>query len=255
MSVLSARTWARVASAVALGVLVAGCSGSSAPAHSASAHSASARSSARSKAAAAKTASPSPSPAALDGSELDAALLPASAMPSGFSLDQSGERDTGSSTAPDSTQPVSASQACDLLDGTSWIDATGIVAGSFAQDDYVNGDRTEEIAQEADAYSLTDAEHAMSDLWELLGKCAHFTDTSGGTSAAITMTRSQPADASDQAFEAVQTSPAYEGGTTIVAVRVGDVIVTTLDSSSGSDKGSAALGYAERIAKNISKQS
>jgi hypothetical protein len=55
----------------------------------------------------------------------------------------------------------------------------------------------------------------------------------------------------DQAYDAVQTSPAYLGGTTLVAIRVGNVIVTCLDSSSGNDKGSAALKYAERIATKV----
>lgn len=190
----------------------------------------------------------------MDGTDLGAALLPASAMPSGYKLDSPGERDTGASTPPDTTQQVSAAKACDLLGDTSWIDATGIVAGTFAQDDYVNGDDTEEIAQEADAYTTSDAEHAMTALWQLFGKCAHFTETASGSTASITMTRSQPAHLGDQAFEAVQTSPAYQGGTTIVAVRVGNVIVSTLDSSSGNDKGSAALTYAERITQNISKR-
>jgi hypothetical protein len=241
MPLVSARGWARVSSVVALGALLgavlAGCSGSGG--------------SGADKPAAAPTktapasASASPSAAALDGTDLNAALLPASAMPPGYRLDSSSERDTGTSTAPDTTGHVSA--PCGMLGDTSWIDATGIVAGSFAQDDYVNKSETEEIAQEADAYTTADAEHAMTALWRILGTCAHFTDGS----ASITMTRSQLA-VGDQAVEAVQTSPAYQGGTTIVAVRVGDVIVTTLDSSAGNDKGSAAVGYATRIARNIS---
>jgi hypothetical protein len=175
-------------------------------------------------------------------------------MPSGFKLDTSGERDTGTSSASDTTQPESAPNACDLLQETSWIDASGTVAGSFAQNDYVNSGDTEEIAQEADAFTGTDAEHAMSSLWQLLGKCAHFTDTSGGNSASITLKRSQPDGVGDQAYEAVQTSPAYQGGTTIVAVRIGDVIVSTLDSSADSDDGSAALGYAKQIVQNVRKR-
>jgi hypothetical protein len=233
MPLVSARGWARVSLVVALGAVLAGCSGTGAPA---AAPTRTARAS----------ASASPSQATLDGTDLDGALLPASAMPAGYRLDASGERDTGTSTAPDTTQHVSA--PCGMLGDTSWIDATGIVAGSFAQDDYVNASGTEEVAQEADAYTTADAERAMTALWRVLGTCAHFTD---GT-ASITMTRSQLTGAGDQAFEAVQTSPAYQGGTTIVAVRVGYVVVTTLDSSAAGDEGSAAVGYAKRIAQNIS---
>jgi hypothetical protein len=239
MPLVSARGWARVSLVVALGAVLAGCSGTGKPA-------AAPTKTARSSASASPSPSPSKSATTLDGTDLDGALLPASAMPAGYRLDASGERDTGTSTAPDTTQHVSA--PCGMLGDTSWIDATGIVAGSFAQDDYVNASGTEEVAQEADAYTTADAERAMTALWRVLGTCARFTN---GT-ANITMTRSQLTGMGNQAVEAVQTSPAYQGGTTIVAVRVGDVIVTTLDSSAGNDKGSAAVGYAKRIAQNIS---
>jgi hypothetical protein len=198
------------------------------------------------------SASPSASaPASLDGAQLGTALLPASDMPKGFKLDPSGQRNTGQSTASDTTQQVPGSKKCSMLTGTSWITTTGIVAGSFAQNDYINGSDTEEIAQEADAYSGSDARHVMQTLWQLLGECSHFTVDSGGTSAATTMVRSKLSGVDDQAYEAVQTAPAYLGGTTIVAIRVGNVIVTCLDSSSGNDKGSAALQYAERIATKV----
>lgn len=223
--------------AVILGTLIAGCSSTSSSTTATSASS--------------PPASASPSASALNGTQLRAALLPASDMPSGFKLDPSGERSTGASTASDTTQQVPASKECSLLTGTSWIAATGMDAGSFAQNDYINGSSTEEIAQEADAYSSGDAQHVMKTLWQLFGKCSHFTVDSGGTSAATTMVRSKLSGVGDQAYKAVQTSPAFQGGTTLVAIRVGNVIVTCLDSSSGNDKGSAALRYAKRIATKV----
>ena len=174
-------------------------------------------------------------------------------MPSGYKLDSSGERSTGDSTALDTTHQVPSGKLCSLLEGTSWIDATGIVGGSFAQNDYINASSTAEIAQEADAYTAADAKRAMTLLWRVFGKCAHFTDTTSGTTAAVTMTRSELNGVGDQAFEAVETSPTYMGGTTLAAIRVGDVIVTCLVSSTASDKGSGALRYAERIAESIKK--
>jgi hypothetical protein len=194
----------------------------------------------------------SSAPASLNGTKLGATLLPAVAMPHGFELDPSSPRNTGDSTPSDTTQPVSPSQQCLLLDGTSWIIATGITAGSFAQNDYLTADKTAEIAQEADAYSGGDAQHVMDVLWQVFGRCAQFTDDSGGTNAAITMTRSKLSGVGDQAYEAVQTSPAWYGGNTLVAIRVGNVIVTCFESSPGNDKGSAALRYAESIATKVS---
>lgn len=47
---------------------------------------------------------------------------------------------------------------------------------------------------------------------------------------------------SDDAIKAVIVSPAFEGGETLVAIRMGSQIVTTLDSSSGKDLGSPAAG-------------
>lgn len=193
----------------------------------------------------------SSAPASLTGTQLGAALLPAAAMPHGFKLDPSNSRNTGDSTPGDTTQQVSPGQQCLLLDGTSWITATGISAGSFAQNDYLNGDKTAEIAQEADAYSGGDAQHVMAVLWQVFGRCAHYTDNSGGTSAAVTMTRSKLSGVGDQAYEAVQTSPAFYGGNTLVAIRVGNVIVTCYVTSPGNDKGSAALRYAESIAAKV----
>jgi len=190
-------------------------------------------------------------PTSLNGAQLSAALLPASSMPRGFKLDPSGERDTGHSTASDTTQQVPASKECSLLTGTSWIAVGGIVAGSFAQNDYINRSGTEEIVQEADAYHGSRAQQVMQTLWQLFGKCSHFTVNSGDTIAVTTMVRSELSGTGDQAYKAVQTSSVFLGGATLVAIRVGNVIVTCLDTSSGNDKGSAALQYAKRIAANV----
>jgi hypothetical protein len=234
------RTLVSVPVAAVLGIAIVGCSSASSSTTATSASSPHASASASSSAA-----------ASLNGTQLGAALLPAAALPHGFALDPSSPRNTGESTPSDTTQQLSPGQQCSLLDGTSWITATGIIAGSFAQNDYLTGDKTAEIAQEADAYSGGDAQHVMNVLWQVFGRCAQFTDDSGGTSAAITMTRSTLSGIGDQAYEAVQTSSAWDGGNTLVAIRVGNVIVTCWESSPGNDKGSAALRYTESIATKV----
>jgi hypothetical protein len=55
----------------------------------------------------------------------------------------------------------------------------------------------------------------------------------------------------DEAISGVQSAPELYGGSTLVAVRVGSVIITLTVSSSGSDRGAAAVDYATGIAKNI----
>ena len=140
---------------------------------------------------------------------------------------------------------------CGALTATSWIEVAGIETSAFAQNDYTNTAKTAEIAQEADTFTGGDAQRAMTAIWRVFGKCATFTQGSGDTTATYTMTRKRLPGVGDDAIEAVQTSPAYDGGTTLVAIRIGNEIVTTMDSSPDSDKGRGAVGYAERIAKNL----
>lgn len=241
------RTYLCVPSTVVLGVVIVGCS----------AGSPSSRSSGAAPSSTGSAKAGSPAQALPDGARLETALLSGSAMPAGFRIDTSGERNTGSQTPFDTSQPLPASQVCGALTATSWIEVAGIEASAFAQNDYINTARTAEIAQEADTFTGGDARRAMTAIWRVFGKCAKFTQGSGGTqgsgdtTATYTMTRERLAGVGDDAIEAVQTSVAYDGGTTLVAIRVGNEIVTTMDSSPDSDKGRGAVGYAERIAKNL----
>jgi hypothetical protein len=187
----------------------------------------------------------------LTGTQLEATLLPAGALPSGYAIDPSGERNSGDGTPADASQPVSASKACSLLTGSSWVLAGGISSGSFAQNDYVNAAKTAEVAQEVDSFTGNDAQQAMAALWQAFGECAKFSDASQGASAAITMVSSRLPGVGDEAFDGVQKSPSYNGGTTLVAIRVGSSIVTVLYSSPGNDDGHAAIGYAEAIASKV----
>lgn len=228
-----------VSPVIALGALATGCSAAS-----------SAASGASSPAAAQAPATASSS--LPGGTQLGKALLPASAMPSGFSDDSSGDRNSGQQLPSDTVKPVPASQACDLLGATGWIQVGGIQTNAFAEKDYVNSDHSAEIGEEADTFTGSDAEKAMSGLWRAFGKCAKFTEHSDGNNATVTITRKK-LTGSNEGIEAVAVSAIYEGGTTIAAVRVGNVIVTTIDSSPKSDNGGEAVTYAQKIAANLSQ--
>lgn len=199
----------------------------------------------------AATPSASPSQAVLLGTQLGKALLPASALPSGFKIDSANERNSGSAHVPDSPQAVPSGKLCDTLGSIGWIAAGGIQTAAFAQNDYVNAGQTAEIGQEADSFTGTDASTVMSTLTKAFAKCASFTTSSGGNTAKVTLTPKKLSGVGDEAIEAVQTSPSYQGGTTIVAIRVGNTIVTTIDSSPNSDNGRAAVTYAKQIVKNL----
>ena len=194
------------------------------------------------------SASPS---ATLDGNTLYSLLLPTSAMPKGFRIDSSGTRNSGQALPQDASQPVSAKQACNLLTGTSWILAGGINSSDFAENDYTNTGKTEEIAQEVDFFQPGDATKVMSRLWQVFGRCRSFTQQAAGTTAKTSMTRARLRKVDNGGIKAVQLSPVLDGGTTLVAIRVGDAVVTCLDSSAGSDDGAAAVTLAKHIAQRV----
>jgi hypothetical protein len=198
----------------------------------------------------ASTGSASPS-ATLDGSTLYSLLLPGSAMPKGFQIDSSGTRNSGQALPQDASQPVSAKQACNLLTGTSWILAGGINSSDFAENDYTNASKTEEIAQEVDFFQPGDATKVMSRLWQVFGRCRSFTQQAAGTTAKTSTTRTRLRKVGNGGIKAVELSPVLDGGTTLVAIRVGDAIVTCLDSSAGSDDGAAAVTLAKHIAQRV----
>lgn len=187
----------------------------------------------------------------LSGSRLADILLPASSMPSGYKLDPSTTRNTGGQLPSDKDQPLSASQVCQSFLQTAFIRAAGISTGDFAQSDFVSTDRSQEIAEEIDIFTGSDAQKAMTTLWQEFGKCSSFSYQSNGTKVSTTLTRSRLPGVGDGAIKAVFVSPVFEGGETIVAIRVGSQIITTLDSSSGKDLGSPAIGYAKQIAQRL----
>jgi hypothetical protein len=191
-----------------------------------------------------------PKPALL-GPRLAGLLLPASSMPAGFTTDASATRDSGAQRPSDSAAPVPAGQACLALTQTGFIRVSGIGTSDFAEHDFLSRDQAQEITEEIDVFTGSDAKKAMTKLWRVFGACKSFSYPSDGTTASNTLTRSRVTGAGDDAITAVIVSPLFKGGQTITAVRVGSQVVTTLDSSSGLDLGAPAVGYAEKIATRL----
>jgi hypothetical protein len=236
----NSRSPLRLGLAAAVTSLIAGCSAASS-------------SSAASSPPSAPVTTPlaTPSATALSGSRLAGILLPASLMPNGYKVDPSTTRNTGSQLPSDTAQSMPASQVCQAFSQTAYIRAAGIATGDFAQSDYLSADQSREIAEEIDIYTGTDAQKAMTALWQEFGKCSSFSYQSNGTTVSSTLTRSRLPGEGDDVMRAVIVSPVFEGGETIVAIRMGSQIITTLDSSSGKDLGSPAVGYAEKIAQRL----
>ncbi|MCW2883209.1 MAG: hypothetical protein JWL58_71 [Streptosporangiaceae bacterium] len=187
----------------------------------------------------------------LMGTKLNSLLLPASAMPKGFRLNADGARNTGDSVSPRSSSPVPPGKVCDMLLQTSWSQAAGIDAATFAQNDYGDSSHTNQFAQEIDTYHGDDAQKTMSGLRKAFAHCAAFTDKTNGMTAKVKLVRSALRGAGDEGVKAVATSSLWQGGLTLVGVRVGNAVITTLYSSSHQDKGAAAVKMAETLAKKV----
>jgi hypothetical protein len=226
---------AHLALAAGLTALIAGCSVIGPSAATASPPSARA------------TTPPAP---ALSGPQLTRILLPANSMPKGYKTG-SATRNTGSQLPSDTAQPMPAGQVCRAFTQTSYIRAVGIAANDWAAGDYISPDQTQEVFEEIDIFTGTDAQKAMATLWQEFGKCSSFSYESNGTTASSTLKRSRLPGVGDDAIKAVIVSPAFEGGETLVAIRIGSQIITTLDSVSSKDLGSSAAGYAEKIAQRL----
>lgn len=225
----------RLGLAVAVTSLIAGCSAAGSASSSA----------------AAGPAKPSSAPTTLSGTQLAGILLPASSMPPGYKGDPSATRNTGSQLPSDNPQAVPASQVCQAFEQTSFIRAAGIETGVFAQKDFVNADHSQEIFEEIDTFTGSDAQKAMTTLWQEFGKCSSFSSQTNGTNASNTLKRSRLPGMGDDAIKAVIVSPVFDGGVTITAIRVGSQIITTLDSTSAKNLGSPAVDYAKQILQRL----
>ncbi|MCO5993730.1 hypothetical protein [Actinoallomurus rhizosphaericola] len=188
---------------------------------------------------------------ALNGSTLKTLLLPASAMPKGFHLSPDGSRDTGDGHMQVANSPVPAAKACEVLGQTSWIRVANLNGAAFAQNDYADASQTQQVAQEIDTYKGDGARQVMAKLRKVFAHCATFTDRSGGTPVKVRLRTVILHGVGDEGLKAVETSPTWQGGMTLAAVRVGDAVVTTLYSSIHADKGAAAVTMAAKIAKKV----
>ncbi|MEU0003197.1 hypothetical protein ABZ079_02520 [Streptomyces sp. NPDC006314] len=177
-----------------------------------------------------------PNAGLLTGTQLKQVLAPASAFPSGFTRETDGASDSGDQFLSPSGKNT-AKPDCTRLEGTAWIQVTGFEGGvSFAQDDYVNQDKTGEVAQEIDAFQGTTAKTVMKDLQSVASRCATFTDTD--THAKVKVTGRSTAGLGDEAYTMTLTSGAWETGTTLIAARSNSTVVTVL-STAGSGNGAA----------------
>ncbi|MEU0601878.1 hypothetical protein ABZ484_27085 [Streptomyces sp. NPDC006393] len=203
------------------------------------------------------TASPShskdPNAGLFTGAQLKKALAPASFFPAGFASDPDATRDSGDTYQPPATKSP-AQPDCARLEGTSWIDITGVAGVSFAQGDYVSKNTSEEVAQQIDTYRGTTAASVLKDVERIATTdCATFTDSQ--THSKVKVAGQATPGLGDEACTITLTNPSWENGTTLVAARVGTNLVSVL-STDGHDNGAAtAKKLTQRIVASLKKTS
>jgi hypothetical protein len=186
------------------------------------------------------------------GPQLAALLLPESDMPAGYTLIASAAKASGTATPDDTSAPVPAgNELCKIFASSYFLPAAGFITSTYAQNGYSNPGDTAEVDQSIDVLTGNDARTAMQRLWAAFGKCASFSYQYNGTTVNCTLKRSTLSGIGDEAVAAVNLCPIVVGGVTLVAVRVGDMIITVADSSAGNDHGSAAIGYARQLAAKL----
>ncbi|MEU6276308.1 hypothetical protein ABZ871_28440 [Streptomyces populi] len=183
----------------------------------------------------AKKPAKDPNAGLLTGAQLKKALAPASFFAAGFAVDPSGARDTGTTYTAPSSSPA-AKPDCKLLGGTSWISITGASGVSFAQNDYVNKNTSEDIAQEIDTFRGTTAVKVMADLKKAVASCPTYPDAD--THTKVKVTGADTPGLGDAAYTITLTDSAWENGSTLIAAQSGTDVVTVM-STDGHDNGAA----------------
>ena len=91
----------------------------------------------------------------------------------------------------------------------------------------------------------------MANLRKLFASCSKFKTTTSGTPTTVKVAAKAGPRVGDDSVKAVLTSPVWQGGTTLVAVRVGKAVVSVLYSSPKSDLGAKATDLAATIARRL----
>lgn len=196
-------------------------------------------------AAAASPSATDPNAGLPNGTQLKADLVSAG-IPKGYALDASGSVDSGADFQAPAAPTVAT--GCSSLEGTSWVNVADLGSVSFAQNDYIDKNTSEEFAQEVDAFQGTTAQEVMTALSKIAVKCPSFKDSQ--TSSTVKVSATAESSPGDGAVVIKLSDPRWEGGMTLEAVRVGHSVVTVLSSA---NSGSAALAksMASQIAAKL----
>lgn len=185
----------------------------------------------------------------LTGAQLKKALAPASFFASGYAVDPSGARDSGDTYSTPTGADVSKPD-CTMLGGTGWLTVTHAQGVSFAQNDYVNKDTSQDIGQEIDVFRGTGAASLITSLRTVVAECPSYLDSQ--THTKVKVAGASTAGLGDTAYTITLTDSAWDNGTTLIAARVGTAVVT-VTSTDGHDNGAAtAKKLTQKIVTSLS---
>ncbi|WP_051942622.1 hypothetical protein [Streptacidiphilus rugosus] len=233
-----------VCAGAALALTACGSSGSSSPVVGAADGSSAAPSTASSAAAQAG----SPTDGLPQGPKLAGWLLPAKDLPK-LKVDPAGTRNSGDGYSPPTPIAMSKTESCQALGGTAWVAAGGLGSAAFAQSDYQDA-YGDEFAEEIDAFEGTGATTVMARLRHVFAECGTFKLSVDGTPATAKLRFKTLAGVGDQSLEATITLPGYNGGTTLVATRVGKLVVTTFYNDQRTT-GGVGVTLTRRLVKGV----
>lgn len=193
---------------------------------------------------AASSAPADPTAGLPDGTKLAAYLLPTSAVPK-LKANPKFVNNSGDTFVQPSDEAFSKAKACDQLGQTNWMIAGGVGPAAFAGNDFSDS-YGNEFYQELDAYEGARANQELAALQKVFAECKTFQAHDNGATYAMRLKLKTVPGLGDEAIEAVITSPDLTGGETLVAVRSGRIVITTMYNDQRTT-GSEALTLARRL--------
>jgi hypothetical protein len=136
-----------------------------------------------------------------------------------------------------------------MLSNTAWSQVVGVGNASFAQSDFVDASQ-DAFAQEIDAFRGQDAQAAMAQVRQVFASCASFVSTQDGQTAHMRLVVKPLPGVGDDAVVGELTAPEYTGGTTLVAVRVGQLVVFTVDGAQ-TDTGAGGVDLTRTLVQRV----
>jgi len=204
--------------------------------------------------AAATAASADPDAGLRAGAELRRVLPTPAELPPGFRVPPDGPQDSGTAfgAAPLNASPPGRPDCGQLEGGNAWVTALG-QPPSFAQTEFTDS-AGDQVLAEVDTYRHADARTVMAGYRAVLAACRSFAYAESGTPATVSLTLLPPPKLGDESLRALLRSPTFAGGVTVVAVRVGQHVLTVYDNSATRDLGAGAVGLATAMVHRVAAQ-